>query len=215
MRDLAGLGLKSLSLAFRSIAELNRHAIKNGVFNGHKFLRSAREYERLWRGPHFQLAISNLDPYVSDFGTEAGCARGQYFFQDLWAARKIATRKPALHIDIGSRLDGFVSHLLVFMPVTVLDIRPLTSTVEGLTFKQSDATNLSEYKDASVDSISSLHAIEHFGLGRYGDPIDPTAWEKAMRSLCRVLSPSGRLIFLYPSGENVCASMHTAYFLHR
>jgi hypothetical protein len=56
-----------------------------------------------------------------------------------------------------------VAHVLSFMPVSVMDIRPLTSNVPGLTFVQADAINLLGISDGSVESLSSLHATEHFG----------------------------------------------------
>jgi SAM-dependent methyltransferase len=86
------------------------------------------------------------------------------------------------------------------MPVTVIDVRPLESSVTGLTFIQTDATYLKDIPDNSVESLSSLHAIEHFGLGRYGDPIDPEACFKAMQTLVRILKPGGRLYFSVPIG---------------
>ena len=70
----------------------------------------------------------------------------------------------------------------------------------GLSFLQSDATRLANIADDSIESLSTLHAIEHFGLGRYGDPIDPGACFAAMRSLARVLKPGGRLYFSVPIG---------------
>jgi hypothetical protein len=87
------------------------------------------------------------------------------------------------------------------MPITLIDIRPLESFLEGLTFVQADATTLDMIADASVESLSSLHAVEHFGLGRYGDPIDPTAPFKAMQTMARVIQPGGRLYFSVPIGR--------------
>jgi SAM-dependent methyltransferase len=86
------------------------------------------------------------------------------------------------------------------MPVTVIDVRPLSSAVAGLSFVQEDATSLASFADDSHDSLSSLHAVEHFGLGRYGDPVDPDASFKMMRALARVLKPGGRLYFSVPIG---------------
>jgi SAM-dependent methyltransferase len=165
-----------------------------------RFLRDVREYRSRARGT-FALNIAHLYPILSDFTAQAGSATGDYFNQDLWAARKVFARRPARHVDLGSRIDGFVAHLLTFMPVEVLDIRPLESSVEGLTFVRTDGSDLSCLADASVDSLSSLHAVEHFGLGRYGDPVDPDACVRAMRSLSRVLRPGGRLYFSVPIGR--------------
>ena len=40
-----------------------------------------------------------------------------------------------------------------------------------------------EFASNSIPSLSCLHAIEHVGLGRYGDPIDPEGCFTAMREL--------------------------------
>lgn len=40
-------------------------------------------------------------------------------------------------------------------------------------FKQADLVRPVEGMAGYCDSLSCLHALEHFGLGRYGDPIDP------------------------------------------
>ena len=104
-------------------------------------------------------------------------------------------------MDVGSRVDGFIAHLLVFRPVTVIDIRPLESPISGLRFLQDDATDMVQVENDSVESLSSLHVAEHFGLGRYGDPVDPRACFRFMASLQRVLSPGGMLYFSVPVGR--------------
>ena len=77
---------------------------------------------------------------------------------------------------------------------------------------QADATNLENIEDNSIESISALHSIEHFGLGRYGDPIDPDADHKAMQSLQRVLKPGGKLYFAVPIGkQRLCYNAHRIY----
>jgi hypothetical protein len=149
----------------------------------------------------FPINLKFLFPIVTDMKDESGQASGAYFFQDIWAAKKIFQNRPKDHVDIGSRIDGFISHLLVFMPVTVIDIRPLTSFEPNLTFIKSDATNLKEIKSNSIKSLSSLHAAEHFGLGRYGDKINPDATFIFIKSLIRVLEPGGRLYFSVPIGK--------------
>jgi SAM-dependent methyltransferase len=151
-------------------------------------------------------------PILNERKADAGTIGGHYFHQDIWAARKILERHPSQHLDVGSRLDGFVAHLLVFMPVTVIDIRSLDSTVQGLQFVQDDATELLKFGDSSIDSISSLHAAEHFGLGRYSDPVDPQACFRFMRALQRVLCPGGRLYFSVPIGrERVEFNAHRVF----
>lgn len=166
-----------------------------------RFASAARAYATAARSTEFPLRPANLLPILSDRDSEAGALDRQYFFQDLWAARKVFEARPESHVDVGSRIDGFVAHVLTFMPVTVLDVRPLSGSVAGLTYIQTDATSLANVATDSVPSLSSLHAVEHFGLGRYGDHIDPHAWRDAMRALQRVLRPDGRLYFSVPIGR--------------
>jgi hypothetical protein len=49
-----------------------------------------------------------------------------------------------------------------------------------------------------TDSISCLHAIEHFGLGRYGDPIDPNGHKKGFNNILRMLKLGGTLYISFP-----------------
>jgi hypothetical protein len=166
-----------------------------------RFLLDWRRYQCLDPHPSFRVSLRHLFPILTDRSDEAGVAGGYYFHQDLWAARRIFRRRPAAHVDIGSRVDGFIAHLLVFMPVTVIDIRSLESDVAGLNFSRDDATQLAGFADRSIDSLSSLHAAEHFGLGRYSDPVDPGACFRFMATLQRVLAPGGRLYFSVPVGR--------------
>jgi SAM-dependent methyltransferase len=164
-----------------------------------RFVRDGRNYRRAQRD-RFPLRWLEVEPILTDFRDQAGVAFGHYFRQDLWAARRVHAALPAQHVDIGSRIDGFVAHVLSFMPVTVVDIRPLTSDIEGLTFRREDMRRLGFPSD-SLPSVSCLHAVEHVGLGRYGDPIDPQGWLTAMREMARVLSPGGRLYLGTPIGK--------------
>jgi hypothetical protein len=178
-----------------------------------RYVRDSVSYARASRSDeHFPFQASALFPCLSDYTAESGETRGHYFHQDLYMARKIFSRRPKAHVDIGSRIDGFVAHLLSFMPVTVVDIRPLQANVEGLEYVQGDATTLAEFVDDSVDSLSSLHAAEHFGLGRYGDKVAPDACFDFMRSMNRVLAPNGRLYFSVPVGrERVEFNAHRVF----
>jgi len=131
---------------------------------------------------------------------DSGTMSGHYFHQDLHIAKRIFDTKPAEHLDIGSRVDGFVAHVACFRPIMVMDIRPLISKVENITFKQADLMKLPEDMIASYGSISSLHAIEHFGLGRYGDPIDIDGHVKAINNIHKMLKPDGTFYFSVPIG---------------
>lgn len=81
---------------------------------------------------------------------------------------------------------------------------------------QDNATNLESIPSNSIESLSALCSIEHFGLGRYGDPIDPDAWKKALKSFQRVLKPGGKLYISVPVGQKdkVCFNAHRVYKPH-
>lgn len=182
------------------------------IFNTPRFVQSLVAYGRSARFGKFPLELRHIKPILSDRNESAGGIGGHYFHQDLWAARKIFQRRPSMHVDVGSRIDGFIAHLLTFMPVTVIDVRPLKSDIDGLHFIQQDATSLAGIADNSIESLSTLHAIEHFGLGRYGDPVDANACFDAMASLTRVLQPGGRLYFSVPIGrERVEFNAHRVF----
>jgi len=145
--------------------------------------------------------IKQLYPSLSEFGDQAGIGRGHYFHQDILVATLIYEANPERHIDIGSRLDGFIAHVASFRDIEVLDIRPLTNVGhDRIKFRQG---NLMEFDDSLIeitDSLSCLHALEHFGLGRYGDPIDPEGHVKGFSHLCRMLKPNGILYLSVPIG---------------
>jgi hypothetical protein len=50
------------------------------------------------------------------------------------------------------------------------------------------------------DSISSLHAIEHFWLGRYGDRIDINGYIKGLNTIYWMLKKWGIFYFSVPIG---------------
>jgi SAM-dependent methyltransferase len=130
-----------------------------------------------------------------------GTARGHYFHQDLLVARRIHQRAPQRHVDVGSRVDGFVAHVASFRPIEVLDIRPLKSSVPNLHFLQGDLMQpLAPQLVACTDSLSCLHALEHFGLGRYGDPVDHDGYLLGLANLARMVRPGGRLYLSVPIG---------------
>ena len=161
------------------------------------FVRSYAAYARA-AGQRPKLA--NLYPCLGDRKTDAGTATGDYFHQDLWAARKVFQSGVSEHVDVGSRVDGFVAHCAVFTKVIYVDLRPLPSDVPNITSRIGSFDHL-PFEDGSVPSLSSLHVVEHIGLGRYGDPLDPGGTTKAMLELRRVLAPGGNLFLGLPIGQ--------------
>lgn len=125
-----------------------------------------------------------------------------YFFQDSWAARKIFEIKPNLHVDLASSVK-FASLISQFTLTIFVDVRPVYLRLPGFIPLKADITKL-PFKSNSIKSLSSLCVIEHIGLGRYGDKIDPYGTEKAVDEIKRVMAEDGILLISVPiDNENI------------
>ena len=145
--------------------------------------------------------ITQTIPVLEDYSAHAGSASGHYFHQDLLVAGLIHKAAPRRHVDVGSRIDGFVAHVASFRPIEIIDIRPMPGLVHAqINFLQGDLMQLDDRLVGLCDSLSCLHALEHFGLGRYGDPIDPDGHMKGFANLHRMLEPGGTLYLSFPVG---------------
>jgi SAM-dependent methyltransferase len=176
-----------------------------------RFIENLRQYGRLNRNRSFAIRLGDIWYRAHDRYLRAGTATGHYFHQDLWAARYLYDHRVTEHVDVGSRLDGFIAHILPFCRVSYIDIRTLEAQIERFEFVQGSLQQI-PLDDDSVSSLSCLHVIEHVGLGRYGDPVDPEGYEKAARELARVLSPRGTLLVGTPVGrERLCFDAHRIF----
>ena len=123
-----------------------------------------------------------------------------YVYHTAWAARLLQEQGVTEHVDFGSCLR-FVTLISASTHVTFYDYRPPQLSLHNLECRAADLTNLSAIPDASLHSLSCMHVVEHIGMGRYGDTVDPQADLRAMGELRRVSAPGGRLLFVVPVGE--------------
>jgi len=184
---LAAFGLNPLAL---------RYSIQG-------LMSTLRDYAVLKRqnraaGNPFRICFSM--PCLSDRYEPSGNTAGHYFYQDVLVARRIFERRPVRHVDVGSRVDGFVAHVATFREIEVFDIRPLKLAIPSIVFRQSNLMNTPDGLKNYCDSLSCLHALEHFGLGRYGDPVDLLGHVKGFQSLADILKPGGMLYCSVPIG---------------
>ncbi len=84
----------------------------------------------------------------------------------------------------------------------MFDIGSLNISDKNIIFTQADLTKVDEKFMEYTDSISCLHTLEHFGLGRYGDEIDPEGHLKGFEVITYILKPSGKFYFSVPIGKN-------------
>jgi SAM-dependent methyltransferase len=102
-------------------------------------------------------------------------------------------------VDISSNLH-FCSVVSAFIPVKFYDFRPADLKLSQLSTDRADLLSL-PFEDNSVHSLSCMHVVEHVGLGRYGDSLNPNGDLEAIGELQRVLATGGSLLFVVPVGK--------------
>jgi SAM-dependent methyltransferase len=168
------------------------------------FLGDLRRYERMPGAE--RISLRDLFPCLNDRSSSTSFDT-HYFYQDIWAFRKVFESGAHEHVDVGSKVD-YVGFLTTVTKVTFIDIRPLHTDLDNFTCRPGSILSM-PFPDESVLSLSCLHVAEHVGLGRYGDPLDPLGTVKACRELARVLAPGGNLYFGIPVGRpRVCFNAH-------
>lgn len=175
----------------------------SGTFSLRKYLKLRRDlikFKEQSLYSDFIFPVSKLFPCYEDIEDNAGSIPTHYFFQDLYVAQRIFFNRPFRHVDIGSRVDGFVAHVATFREIEVFDIRPLDIPVTNVKFTQIDITQDPGSFLESIDSISCLHALEHFGLGRYGDPICFDGFYTGFLNITKLLKRGGTFYFSVPIG---------------
>lgn len=191
----------------------NRYCAEFDLFDESFLIEDIAKYQAMNVRPNFRIQEQYMWPIISSKYEYAGIL-GNYFLQDLWAAKLVIRSGIKSHFDIGSRLDYFIAHLLAAdIEVTMIDVREFPGKVENLHTIVDDATNLQQLQDNSIDSMSALCSLEHFGLGRYGDPVDPEACFKCFANIQKKLKVGGRLYLSLPIGrERVEFNAHRVFY---
>jgi len=157
----------------------------------------------------FQPSLKSIYPCLRD-KTLATSFDRHYIFHTAWAARVLAKTNPKCHVDISSSLY-FCSIVSSFVPVNFYDYRPAILDLSGLTSNHADLSAL-PFANESIQSLSCMHVIEHIGLGRYGDPLNPVGDLGAASELSRVLAVGGHLLIVVPLGKpNIYFNAHRVY----
>src|SRR5262245_31335558 len=174
-----------------------------------RYLHDYWRFRRLDARPRFPVRWRHRQPILTDWtaGTEFD---RHYIYHPAWAARIVAELRPTLHVDVSSTL-AFCTLISAFIPVQFFDYRPADLHLSGLTSRPGDLLAL-PFPARSLESLSCMHVVEHVGLGRYGDAVDPEGDLKAMAELKRVLAPGGSLLFVTPVGRpRIIFNAHRIY----
>jgi hypothetical protein len=190
------------------------HRLVAPLFDPHQFIRTFPKYvcfvKDLIRYSKLngaeKIAAANTHPCLHD-KTQTTSFDAHYFYQDIWAFKKIHDDEPDYNVDVGSRVD-FVGFLTAITKVVLMDIRPLIATLDNFDSVKGSILSM-PFKSDSIVSLSCLHVAEHIGLGRYGDLLDPLGTKKACKELARILAPAGNLYFSLPVGKpKLCFNAH-------
>ena len=166
-----------------------------------RFIRDLFRYRRQQKSGSSDFRVKGIFPYLNDHDSESGVSGGHYFYQDWLVAGRIYQNSPEIHVDVGSRVDGLITHIASFRPVTVIDIRPLSTNIPNIEFIQMDITgSISSSFTEFCDSLSCLHALEHFGLGRYGGEINYEGYLTGLKNLAKLLKTGGKFYLSIPIG---------------
>lgn len=155
-------------------------------------------------------------PALHDKKRSSGEYSDEYFTQDLYVAQRIYCNNPANHLDIGSRVNGFVNSVASFRKIDVVDIRVTEATriSSNILLSHMDLCKSREGQGNKqmYESISCLHALEHFGLGRYGDSIDFDAYTTALQNIWTMLLEDGIFYLCVPTGRpRICFNAHRIF----
>lgn len=180
-----------------------------------KFISDYRSFSTLHQKQEngFSLKWKDRHKILGEDTADTGFDR-HYLYHTAWAARILKKTNPEVHYDISSCLR-FVSIASAFIPIQFIDFRPPKIKLDGMNTTHGDITNL-KIPDNSITSLSCMHVVEHIGLGRYGDPLDPDGDKKAISELKRVLAKDGNLLFVVPVGKEskIHFNAHRVYSYH-
>jgi hypothetical protein len=186
----------------------------NGIRQIIRFIGYLRDYLQFKAmsehvSARFSLYWGDRHPCLLDKTTNTEFDR-HYTYHPAWAARILAETRPTEHVDISSLLQ-FSSMLSAFIPVRFYDYRPASLDLSNLTSTSADLLAL-PFADGSLMSVSCMHVVEHVGLGRYGEALDPDGDLKAIAELKRALAPEGILLFVVPVGQpKIMFNAHRIY----
>lgn len=171
------------------------------------FVKELLEYQK--KDTRANISFRNLYPMVKEKSPWTPFD-AHYYFQGIWLLRELMNRRPDLHVDVASKyeLSGYIS---LVTKAEFVDLRPIDTKLKNLSIVRGDILHL-PYKDNSLQSVSSLHVIEHIGLGRYGDEINPLGTILACNELSRVVRPGGYVYVTVPIGRTrTCFNAHRVH----
>ena len=174
------------------------------------YLRDLQRFRRVYHGNYYLKYLPVLFERTSNSTFDP-----HYVCQAYWTTNRVLQRapRPAFHVDIASNV-AYSAQLSAAMPVFQLELRPPQLKIASYGRIAGDLLYL-PFSDERLPSLSCLHVVEHIGLGRYGDRLDPNGVVRALSEMQRVLAREGDLYLSVPVGVpaihfNACYIFHPA-----
>jgi SAM-dependent methyltransferase len=130
-----------------------------------------------------------------------------------WTAKKIAARGTGrLRIlDVGSpKMMNCI--LSASHDLTSLVLADCGDRLSGVRYITHDVSHRLPFDPGTFDVFTSSVALPLFGLGRYGDKLDPNCLVNLVAELSRVMSPDGDLVVSMSLGRNVLNFNNSWFF---
>jgi|GEM_PF-6075892 len=131
--------------------------------------------------------------------------------------RMVPSRRISRGADVGCATGCFPAMQLAsgVEECTVFEVRPINTNSKRIKIRIQDLTYAREI-EPEFDLITCLSTIEHIGLGRYGDRLDPRGDIKMAANLGRLLRPGGIMLMSFPVGRGcVVYNKHRIYSRQR
>lgn len=148
--------------------------------------------------------VAELDRIVASGGS-ISCSHYPHSAEDVaLAVQKLGLNLKQSKVGVVSSLSPWVEHILrsagASHVVTVDYNEPIVCS--GIDWIESKSVAQFSTEVGTYDLLLSFSGIEHSGLGRYGDPINPDADIEAVAQMHRALAPGGYLLLAIPTSTH-------------
>ena len=171
-------------------------------------LPEKRRYARAQRALAEELRAADPErPVIFEFvDRRAGGVQGfsAELAQFLFASDVLARLGVKEIVDVGSH-RAWIIGVAAGLRVRTVDVRRPAESPANEEFHLGQAESL-PFPDDSVECLTSLSSIEHFGLGSYGDDFDPRGDRRAGAEFARVIAPGGHLLL-----TTLCTGRETSF----
>ena len=128
-----------------------------------------------------------------------------------WVFQNLDLPRGAKILDFGCSQSPLALHLASLgYRVTGVDLRPYGFVHPDLRLVEGDFLK-SGFTDGEFDAVVAVSAVEHTGLGAYGEPRANQADRRIIAEFHRVLRPGGRLLLTVPYGRRGETSWYRVY----